>query len=509
MIPARRLCFTLHLHAHGLQSLGFRPCAILLACLLTVLLPASLHAGGLVLIKDAKPINGPVAWTADAKLTITPPGKTTQTYDLQEVRTAVIDTKAAPPPNQPEANAWFKKELGRDKLLGISVIASGGPGGGTHMLIRDNLDGLHFNRKNGDACSFVYQKLEGDCELIARILPKDDFPRTKAGLMIREGLELDAPMLVLLRGAEGSTSRFVSVFGGRETRAANSEQYADSKSPVFGACWLKLVRTADNFTAYDSPDGKKWSEIASKRLPFDLQKPLWAGVCSASYGKDGAAGFERVSLTTPMQSAATAPIKRPNNYLLTRGGSILAADLVSLEGGTLKFRYAGGGGGGGDAASIPLRDVIRFQLRPLSRTLAEKLDQSPPGIMTSDGDFVEGEIQALDQNKIRLSSITFGITTLDRSKADALIFHDPPPAPAASPSGADALVGSSSRPTSTPSGAVALVGSSSQVEVRLQDNSVLQAKSLTLDKDRILIQDPQLGPLRIPPKDILLFDRKK
>lgn len=132
----------------------------------------------------------------------------------------------------------------------------------------ENIDGTTITLRaagndiwdNADAFRFVQRPLRGDGTLIARVTAfQNTNPWAKAGLMIRESLEPDAPnVYVLLTGEHGAT------FQWRES-AGGATQFASSL-PAQAPVWLRITRTGDTFTGYVSSDGAQWNQIGTRTI---------------------------------------------------------------------------------------------------------------------------------------------------------------------------------------------------------------------------------------------------
>ena len=118
-----------------------------------------------------------------------------------------------------------------------------------------------------DQFRFIYQTLDGDGEVIARV---DSLERTspwaKAGLMIRDELTAGAKHASAL-----ITPNKAALFLRRIANDATTSQTAVQVSDT--PMWLKIVRKGNAFTAYRSANGTSWTQMGSevvylKRLAY-------------------------------------------------------------------------------------------------------------------------------------------------------------------------------------------------------------------------------------------------
>jgi hypothetical protein len=89
-------------------------------------------------------------------------------------------------------------------------------------------------------------------------------------------------------------------------------------------------------------------------------------------------------------------------------------------------------------------------------------------VLLARGDFVDGEIQSIENGQVKISSILFGTRSFDAKKEVlAIALHEISPAP-------------------------------SKYEVRLRDDSLLSAGAVAFERDALVIQDSILGTVRLP-----------
>jgi ABC-type transport system involved in multi-copper enzyme maturation permease subunit len=106
-----------------------------------------------------------------------------------------------------------------------------------------------------DAGSYVHRPLTGDGSLIARVATQErNDPWAKAGLMMRVSAQ------------PGSSYAALMITPGHGVRL-QSNFVTDLPGSMSGAPqWLKLTRTGDSVTGYESPDGTSWSKVGTVQL---------------------------------------------------------------------------------------------------------------------------------------------------------------------------------------------------------------------------------------------------
>src|SRR6185295_12465741 len=105
--------------------------------------------------------------------------------------------------------------------------------------------------------------------------------------------------------------------------------------------------------------------------------------------------------------------------------------------------------------------------QPLSPALAPRLGLGRTGVLLAKGDFVDGDFRSLENGRVSLSSVLFGVRSFDATKeVVAVALRDPYP-------------------------------SSAPFEVRLRDQSVLLPGTIILDPAGARLEDSVLGSLRL------------
>jgi hypothetical protein len=201
--------------------------------------------------------------------------------------------------SSPLPSGWFDLDIGANRLFkaGSATYSSGVfTVNGSSLATGGSGDGLHF----------VYQPITADFTIIARITSlNNQFAR--AGVMIRQTLDSNSPDAVTYSSPFGS-SAFLAEF-----------DYRTSYGGPLGALslgtgslgWVKLIRAADTFTAFYSPDGINWTQVGTTQTIQSTQA-VYAGIATTTGG--GSAGLER-RRSTMCQSHWEGP----SQILLSRG----------------------------------------------------------------------------------------------------------------------------------------------------------------------------------------------
>jgi hypothetical protein len=171
---------------------------------------------------------------------------------------------------------------------------------GTFIVVDTGVDLWGTN----DAFHYVYQRLSGTGEIVARVLAinsTNDW--AKAGVMIRETLDGGARNVMKFMTL-GHDARF-------EWRAAAGGEtelgFDDINAPM--PCWLKLVRNGDWIGGYISTDGINWTLTDSVYLN-GLAPTVYVGLAWCNHspqGSWGTAAFDQVSVSTVAAAQVVPP----------------------------------------------------------------------------------------------------------------------------------------------------------------------------------------------------------
>jgi len=176
----------------------------------------------------------------------------------------------------PLSNAWSDQDIGNVVLAGAATISGAAAtvkGAGADIWGTE------------DAFHFLYRKMSGDGEIVARVTGiTDTHAWAKAGVMIRDGTGKSA----------AHASMFLSygkglAFQRRPTASGLSLSTAGSLSAA--PMWVRIVRRGSTFTAYGSANGTSWTLVGSETIAI-APDALWglavtshntAALCTATF----------------------------------------------------------------------------------------------------------------------------------------------------------------------------------------------------------------------------------
>ena len=144
-----------------------------------------------------------------------------------------------------------------------------------------------------DALHYAYRTLTGDGTIVARVTTIENVHAwTKTGVMIRNSLapsSAQAFMLVAASPLKGVPFQRRKADGGTSTSSPGSQSTAPR--------WVKLVRTGNVITGYESADGVAWSMVGSDTFAMGPTVLIGLGVSSHVTGVNATATFDNVTVT--------------------------------------------------------------------------------------------------------------------------------------------------------------------------------------------------------------------
>jgi hypothetical protein len=144
---------------------------------------------------------------------------------------------------------------------------------------------------SADQFHYAYRSMTGNGTIIARVATVQAGINAwvKAGVMIRETLDAgSAHGFMLASWTKGLAFQRRTTAGGASTSTAGSL----SATPR----WVKLTRSGNTFTAYESPDGTTWTLVGSDTIPMGQTVFVGLGVTSHTTGASATCTFDNVTI---------------------------------------------------------------------------------------------------------------------------------------------------------------------------------------------------------------------
>lgn len=188
-----------------------------------------------------------------------------------------------------------------------------------------------------DGFRFVYQRLAGDGEIIARVTSQNAAnPWAKTGVMIREDLTGGARHSMAFTTPAAAGNGFGMVW--REAENGSTSYAEGAAIHAIPNNWVRLVRTGDLLTGYQSSDGSSWRVMSSATLA-GLPAELYFGlaVTSSDASVVARSTFDRVTIRS------VAPPVGGLNLVGTDVGNAAVVGSTVLDGSSGTYTLKGSG----------------------------------------------------------------------------------------------------------------------------------------------------------------------
>jgi hypothetical protein len=336
---------------------------------------------------------------------------------------------------------WLETDIGRVTLHGSACQRGDGLLVGSSGLgVRVGADSLHY----------VYCRVEGDAEVGVQVASAHrTHPLAMVGLMARESLAPESRHVTI-----GVTA------SGRGVLSWRDEPGGEARLQPLGGwrvpCWLRLKREGDLFSVYHSPNGIQWRLI--EKRPVRMNPAYNLGLASAS-GAEWVMNWTAFAHLEMGRQLANSLF--PPRAELT-SGSVVVGCPISTPGAVLDMRWAQG------SFSIPSRAIARLLFQWAAPGWWARLPHDQAGVWLASGEFLEGDFRDVGPGKLRVSSVLYGLQTLDTTGEVLMMAFRSSALPAA------------------------------HFQVTTVNGSTFRAITLRPGDNELILQEPALGPVTIP-----------
>jgi hypothetical protein len=183
--------------------------------------------------------------------------------------------ESLPPP-------WLNEDIGSVGATGIASYQDGA------FIVKGSGAGIEAT---ADEFQYVYQPMSGNGQIVVYVASQqDNSHQPKAGVMIRQSLDADSKnVMIYATPAEGD------VFQYREETAGDTFSFPAGIG-THAPCWLRLVRSGDNFMGYVSTNGIDWVMYGYITIPMPQDVYVGMAVTSHYDGYLSSAGFDQVEI---------------------------------------------------------------------------------------------------------------------------------------------------------------------------------------------------------------------
>lgn len=272
-----------------------------------------------------------------------------------------------------------------------------GPGGSGRLLVGEGgwrvvARGAGL-RGNSDQFFFVEKRMEVSGQLLGAVVEAGSTnAEAVAGIMLRDNLgEAAAYAFLGQRGTGGVTFQYRQIAGGMTMRVTNVAM-------PFPA-WVRLSRMGGAVVAEVSADGRGWRPFGQANV--NLGQNARAGLAVAAGTEDGevTAAFREPTIGAGGSGYAPA-VGFPR--IVMRGGSVLVAPVESADDSVVRL------GGALAGAMVSMLNVARIEFLAPTPEFEARIEPERPGLILSDGDFLDGTVRGLATNTLTMSSLLLG-----------------------------------------------------------------------------------------------------
>lgn len=194
--------------------------------------------------------------------------------------TLIVNAPPVPPPSP-----WTDSDVGSPSVAGSASYLNG------VFTVKGSGADIYGT---SDQFNFVSQPIDGDVTLTARVATQQDTNvSAKAGIMMRQSTAANAAYVVL---AVTPTSGLKFEYRTSSGASAGNEATVNG---VAAPDYLRLVRSGNSFTAFDSSDGVNWTNIGSINVTFSGMALAGLEVSSLNNNEVNISTFDHVSITVP------------------------------------------------------------------------------------------------------------------------------------------------------------------------------------------------------------------
>ena len=195
-----------------------------------------------------------------------------------------------------------------------------------------------------DAFQYVYKPVTGDGEIVARavgITPTDFW--TKAGVMIRDGLDSNAKNAFMLETDHGDNNQ--PIFHWR----TNTTDVSGESGAGFGTqgppVWLRLVKSGNTFTGYWAKDlggglHGLWTQLGGPQN-ISMGSTFYVGLALTAHnnGAFATSSFDNVSITGFLPATLPHTVARLTDGDFGEASTVFTKNAVAFNNFTTSFTY--------------------------------------------------------------------------------------------------------------------------------------------------------------------------
>jgi regulation of enolase protein 1 (concanavalin A-like superfamily)/uncharacterized protein (DUF2141 family) len=179
---------------------------------------------------------------------------------------------------------WLDQDIG-----GVGIAGSANFSSGTFTVKASGVDIWNAS----DSFHFVYQPLDTDGTITARVATVQNTDQwAKAAVMVRQSLTPNSPHAMMAVSSQNGL-----VFQRRLTASAVS--FSTTGVSKLAPYWVRVVRSGNTLTGYQSSDGATWVKVDSVSISFTGRVYIGLALTAHNNTALNTSTFDNVSVTTP------------------------------------------------------------------------------------------------------------------------------------------------------------------------------------------------------------------
>src|SRR5437588_2701442 len=172
--------------------------------------------------------------------------------------------------------------------------------------------------------------------------------------------------------------------------------------------WIRLRREGNLFTASKSRNGRQWTLAGKVTIPMTEEVFVGLAVAGVKEAPTERGPFQsNRSLIDNLREAPFLVNESFTPVVQMQSGSTAVGRILLADEWQIQFA------GAPPASPISTLGVARILFRWLPFGLSPKIRAGRPGVLLTNGDFIDGEFRGIENGQVRISSVLLGWRSFD------------------------------------------------------------------------------------------------
>ena len=235
---------------------------------------------------------------------------TAYSYEIEAINQSGTSAASTPSTATPMAagalpTSWADQDIGSVSTAGSAQYAT--TGNGTYLV---SGQGAGIGGPT-DSFNYAYTQVTGDFTLVARLASVAGANLNHTGLMMRESLNANATAVIMVLGSTGGR---IAQMGSRSS-AGVAMTWSTGNQYTVTPVWLKLQRSGNVFTAFQSSDSVTWFTVGTSTVSMASTYYVGFAACSGDTATD------TTETSTFDNAGPAAPANGTLDFTMTVDGS--------------------------------------------------------------------------------------------------------------------------------------------------------------------------------------------